>query len=85
MEATDGVALSLLGHDVTKPLNDVYSRRILLFLTGTSNAPPNEFVSIYLTYADPKSAPEGWYACAQFAFVLSNVHDPGTSVVNREF
>ena len=47
-----------------------------------SNAPPNESVSIYLDYAGPKSAAEGWHACAQFALVVSNVHDPGTYVIS---
>src|ERR1700761_452286 len=51
-------------------------RRILLFPFGNSNAPPNDTVSVYLDYADPKRAPEGWHACAQFALVISNPHDP---------
>ncbi|KAI0763671.1 cysteine proteinase [Irpex lacteus] len=32
--------------------------RILLFPFGNSNAPPNDTVSVYLDYADPKRAPE---------------------------
>ncbi|KAJ3479232.1 hypothetical protein NLI96_g9207 [Meripilus lineatus] len=50
--------------------------RILLFPFGNSNAPPNDTVSVYLDYADPKRAPEGWHACAQFALVISNPLDP---------
>ncbi|KAG8969651.1 hypothetical protein FRC03_001523 [Tulasnella sp. 419] len=57
--------------------------RILLFPLGNSNAPPNESVSIYLDYADPKNAPEGWHACAQFALVMSNPHDPTNYVVSH--
>ncbi|KAF8502757.1 hypothetical protein F5888DRAFT_1631851 [Russula emetica] len=49
---------------------------ILLFPFGNSNAPPNDTVSVYLNYADSKRAPEGWHACAQFALVISNPHDP---------
>lgn len=58
-------------------------RRILLFPFGNSNAPPNDTVSIYLDYADPKKAPEGWHACAQFALVLSNIDDPTIYTVSR--
>ncbi|KAF8319268.1 cysteine proteinase [Clavulina sp. PMI_390] len=56
--------------------------RILLFPTGNSNAPPNESVSIYLDYADPKTSTD-WHACAQFALVMSNVQDPYTYVVSH--
>jgi len=45
--------------------------RILLFPFGNSNAPPNDTVSVYLDYAEPKKSPEGWHACAQFALVIS--------------
>ena len=58
-------------------------RRILLFPFGNSNAPPNDTVSVYLDYADPKKA-EGWHACAQFALVISNIHDPTIYTVSRE-
>lgn len=58
-------------------------RRILLFPFGNSNAPPNDTVSVYLDYADPKRAPEGWHACAQFALVISNPHDPTIYTVSR--
>jgi hypothetical protein len=61
-----------------------YTRRILLFPFGNSNAPPNDTVSVYLDYADPKRAPEGWHACAQFALVISNPHDPTIYTVSRE-
>lgn len=61
----------------------VARRRILLFPFGNSNAPPNDTVSVYLDYADPKRAPEGWHACAQFALVISNVHDPTIYTVSR--
>lgn len=59
------------------------SRRILLFPFGNSNAPPNDTVSVYLDYAEPKKAPEGWHACAQFALVISNIHDPTIFTVSR--
>jgi hypothetical protein len=59
-------------------------RRILLFPFGNSNAPPNDTVSVYLDYADPKKAPEGWHACAQFALVISNPHDPTVYTVSRK-
>ncbi|KDQ18041.1 hypothetical protein BOTBODRAFT_29357 [Botryobasidium botryosum FD-172 SS1] len=57
--------------------------RILLFPAGNSNSPPNESVSIYLDYADPKTATEGWHACAQFALVMSNPTDPTSFVVSH--
>jgi ubiquitin carboxyl-terminal hydrolase 7 len=60
-------------------------RRILLFPFGNSNAPPNDTVSVYLDYAEPKKAPEGWHACAQFALVISNIHDPTIYTVSRAF
>lgn len=58
-------------------------RRILLFPFGNSNAPPNDTVSVYLDYAEPKKAPEGWHACAQFALVISNIYDPAIYTVSR--
>ena len=60
-------------------------RRILLFPFGNSNAPPNDTVSVYLDYADPKRAPDGWHACAQFALVISNPHDPTIYTVSRKY
>lgn len=60
-----------------------YYRRILLFPFGNANAPPNDTVSVYLDYADPKKAPEGWHACAQFALVISNPHDPTIYTASR--
>ncbi|KAJ6502615.1 hypothetical protein C8R45DRAFT_977205 [Mycena sanguinolenta] len=57
--------------------------RILLFPFGNSNAPPNDTVSVYLDYAEPKKAPEGWHACAQFALVISNIHDPTIYTVSN--
>ncbi|EPQ58737.1 hypothetical protein GLOTRDRAFT_27252, partial [Gloeophyllum trabeum ATCC 11539] len=57
--------------------------RILLFPFGNSNAPPNDTVSVYLDYANPKNAPEGWHACAQFALVISNPHDPTIYTVSH--
>ncbi len=59
-------------------------RRILLFPFGNSNAPPNDTVSVYLDYAEPKKSPEGWHACAQFALVISNPNDPTIYTVSRE-
>jgi ubiquitin carboxyl-terminal hydrolase 7 len=40
-------------------------------------------VSVYLDYANPKSAPEGWHACAQFALAISNPNDPSIFTVSR--
>lgn len=60
-------------------------RRILLFPFGNSNAPPNDTVSIYLDYAEPKKSPEGWHACAQFALVISNPNDPTLHSVSRMY
>lgn len=40
-------------------------------------------MSVYLDYAEPKKAPEGWHACAQFALVISNIHDPTVFTVSR--
>jgi len=57
-------------------------RRILLFPFGNSTAPANDTVSVYLDYANPKDAPEGWHACAQFALVISNVNDPTNFIVS---
>ncbi|KZT28449.1 cysteine proteinase [Neolentinus lepideus HHB14362 ss-1] len=57
--------------------------RILLFPFGNSNAPPNDTVSVYLDYANPKNVPEGWHACAQFALVISNPHDPTIYTVSH--
>lgn len=71
-----------LGTDIV----DIFTfRRILLFPFGNSNAPPNDTVSVYLDYAEPKKAPEGWHACAQFALVISNVHDPTVFTVSRAY
>ena len=53
-----------------------------MFPFGNSNAPPNDSVSIYLDYADPKKS-DSWHACAQFALVLSNPTDPKVYVVSR--
>jgi hypothetical protein len=41
-------------------------------------------VSVYLDYANPKGAPEGWHACAQFALAISNPYDPSIYTVSRE-
>lgn len=57
--------------------------RILLFPFGNSNAPPNDTVSVYLDYADPKKSPEGWHSCAQFALVISNPNDPTIYTVSH--
>ncbi|KII89207.1 hypothetical protein PLICRDRAFT_599629 [Plicaturopsis crispa FD-325 SS-3] len=57
--------------------------RILLFPFGNSNAPPNDTVSVYLDYVDPKKGPDGWHACAQFALVISNPNDPTIYTVSH--
>ena len=82
MVVTNGTHLVRLPPDID-PLTAVARRRILLFPFGNSNAPPNDTVSVYLDYADPKRAPEGWHACAQFALVISNPHDPTIYTVSR--
>lgn len=65
------------------PIIDNKYRQILLFPFGNSNAPPNDTVSVYLDYANPKDVKEGWHACAQFALVISNIHDPTIYTVSR--
>ncbi|KAK4688080.1 ubiquitin carboxyl-terminal hydrolase 7, partial [Tremellales sp. Uapishka_1] len=50
--------------------------RILLFPQGNANGQPNDMVSVYLDYANPKGSPEGWHACAQFCLAISNPNDP---------
>ena len=78
-----GDKLGLIVPSLTVPFFS--TRRILLFPFGNSNAPPNDTVSVYLDYAEPKKAPEGWHACAQFALVISNVHDPTIFTVSRTY
>ena len=58
--------------------------RILLFPFGNSNGQPNDMVSVYLDYADPKGSPPGWHVCAQFALVISNPQDPTIFSSSRE-
>jgi hypothetical protein len=60
------------------------SRRILLFPQGNANGQPNDMVSVYLDYANPKTAPEGWHACAQFCLAISNPNDPTIQTSSRE-
>ncbi|KAI6039589.1 ICP0-binding domain of ubiquitin-specific protease 7-domain-containing protein [Pisolithus marmoratus] len=57
--------------------------RILLFPFGNSNSSSNDTVSVYLDYAEPNKSPPGWHACAQFALVISNVHDPTIYTVSH--
>lgn len=57
--------------------------RILLFPQGNANGQPNDMVSVYLDYANPKGAPEGWHACAQFALAISNPYDPSIYTVSH--
>jgi hypothetical protein len=59
-------------------------RRILLFPQGNANGQPNDMVSVYLDYANPKTAPEGWHACAQFCLAISNPQDPTVNTSSRE-
>ncbi|KAJ2913743.1 hypothetical protein MD484_g6676, partial [Candolleomyces efflorescens] len=66
-----------------KKLTSPDFERVLLFPFGNSNAPPNDTVSVYLDYAEPKKSPEGWHACAQFALVISNIHDPTIYTVSH--
>ena len=58
-------------------------RRILLFPQGNANGQPNDMVSVYLDYANPKTAPEGWHACAQFCLAISNPTDPTIHTSSR--
>jgi hypothetical protein len=60
-------------------------RRILLFPQGNANGQPNDMVSVYLEYANPKGAPEGWHACAQFCLAISNVNDPTLHISSRAY
>lgn len=59
-------------------------RRILLFPQGNANGQSNDMVSVYLDYANPKTAPEGWHACAQFCLAISNPWDPTIQTSSRE-
>ncbi|KAL1915750.1 uncharacterized protein VTP21DRAFT_6509 [Calcarisporiella thermophila] len=54
--------------------------RILLFPAG-NNVP--EQISVYLDFADPQGAPEGWHVCAQFALVISNPHNPNIYIFHQ--
>lgn len=60
-------------------------RRILLFPQGNANGQPNDMVSVYLDYANPKTAPEGWHACAQFCLAISNPADPTVNTSSRTY
>ena len=73
---------SLLTPGLTLASSYTPRRRALLFPLGNSSVPPNDSVSIYLDYADPKTS-DNWHACAQFALVLSNATDPTNFVVSR--
>jgi len=63
--------------------NTLIGRRILLFPQGNANGQPNDMVSVYLDYANPKTAPEGWHACAQFCLAISNPADPTVNTSSR--
>jgi hypothetical protein len=54
----------------------------LLFPFGNNN---QDTVSIYLDFADPKGAPQGWHSCVQFALVLWNTEDPTQYIVHRMY
>ncbi|EYE98524.1 ubiquitin-specific protease UBP15 [Aspergillus ruber CBS 135680] len=58
--------------------------RILFFPYGNHV----DYASLYLDHAWEKEPPENWYACVQFALVLSNVNDPSiytTHVATHRF
>ncbi|KAI6124860.1 ICP0-binding domain of ubiquitin-specific protease 7-domain-containing protein [Pisolithus croceorrhizus] len=57
--------------------------RILLFPFGNSSDPSRVVVSVYLDYAGPKESSEGRHACARFALVISNIHDPTIFTVSQ--
>ncbi|KAI6001236.1 ICP0-binding domain of ubiquitin-specific protease 7-domain-containing protein [Pisolithus albus] len=60
------------------------SRRILLFPFGNSaNGSSGDTASVYLDYAEPMESSEGWHAHAQFALVISNIHDHTTYAVSN--
>jgi hypothetical protein len=61
------------------------TRRILLFPQGNANGQPNDMVSVYLDYANPKGIAEGWHACAQFCLAISNPNDPTIQTSSRKF
>ena len=56
----------------TGPISDYDHRRILFFPYGNGT----EHASLYLEHGRESDIPENWYACVQFALVLSNVKDP---------
>ncbi|KAL7416026.1 hypothetical protein BDY24DRAFT_406155 [Mrakia frigida] len=57
--------------------------RILIFPQGNANGQPNDMVSVYLDYSNPKAAAEGWHSCAQFALAISNPNDPSVFTVSH--
>lgn len=84
MEGTDGAYRERASVSGSALMLSLCCRRILLFPFGNSNGQPNDMVSVYLDYANPKDRPEGWHVCAQFALVISNLHDPTIASTSRE-
>lgn len=69
--------LSLVGAPVLSLRSDELAltsihRRVLFFPYGNHV----EHASFYLEHAWENEPPANWYACVQFALVLSNVNDP---------
>ena len=60
---------------------DPGKRRILFFPFGNHA----EHASFYLEHAWEGEPPENWYACVQFALVLSNVKDPSIYVSHGKY
>ena len=81
MAVTNGALLCEL---IQSRLSTRPNRRILLFPQGNANGQPNDMVSVYLDYANPKTAPEGWHACAQFCLAISNPWDPTIQTSSRK-
>jgi hypothetical protein len=60
---------------------DLRIRRILFFPYGNHS----EHASFYLEHAWEGEPPQNWYACVQFALVLSNVKDPSIYVSHGKY
>ncbi|KAJ6618506.1 hypothetical protein B0H10DRAFT_2375371 [Mycena sp. CBHHK59/15] len=50
--------------------------RVLLYPFGNTIAPSDGVISVYLECAGPGRGSQDWHVCAQFAIVISNIHDP---------
>lgn len=77
--------VSLVGDITVRSFNETNinfrARRILFFPYGNHS----EHASFYLEQAWDGEPPENWYACVQFALVLSNVKDPSIHVSHGKY